>query len=332
MPAPDPYVFVSHKHSDAAIATVISNFISKASAGAVKVHNSSNPNFEGPRIGKNLNNELKKALAQAQVVILIFTSEGEDWQYCMWECGVATDPRDETPETKIAVFQVTQDSSRVFHDQVVFKNDAEDILKFVTQFHRNEGFVVTGEIFAPDVPEATLKRRATDLHNDLRKVAPQGVREERYRWDRFTLRIDPDAIKRIEKETGDKRIKLITEEAKVQDAFGEALLHFGYTSEVRNKSLKDLVERWKAGVGAKAPTGWIDELSKEMNRAIDAQPADPPSELMASNRVKNWWFYPVVNHAVVMPDGSFEFNIYLYRLPETFVKRLQEVGPTPPQD
>jgi len=31
-------------------------------------------------------------LAISDVVMLIFTTESEDWSYCMWECGVATDP------------------------------------------------------------------------------------------------------------------------------------------------------------------------------------------------------------------------------------------------
>ena len=93
----EPLVFISHKHSDQRIAETIARFLRTRSGGQFRVHLSSSPNFEGPRLGQPLNNELKRALAAAETVILVFTTDTEDWSYCMRECGVATDPRDEHP-------------------------------------------------------------------------------------------------------------------------------------------------------------------------------------------------------------------------------------------
>ena len=88
----DPLVFISHKHSDREIAETIGRFVRTSTAGKVRVHLSSSPDFEGPRLGQPLNDELKRALAVAEAVILVFTTDTEDWSYCMWECGIATNP------------------------------------------------------------------------------------------------------------------------------------------------------------------------------------------------------------------------------------------------
>ena len=114
---PEPLVSVSHKHSDWEIAETIARFVKKNSAGKVRVHLSSSPDFDGPRFGRPLNDELKHALAAAEAVILVFTNEAEDWSYCMWECGVATNPNDERP-TSVVVVQCSADEPKVFRDQL----------------------------------------------------------------------------------------------------------------------------------------------------------------------------------------------------------------------
>ena len=85
-------MFISHRHTDKRIAEAIATFIKRTTANQVVVFDSSSSSFESPRMGKNVNTELKEALARSDVVLLVYTAAGEDWQYCMWECGVATDP------------------------------------------------------------------------------------------------------------------------------------------------------------------------------------------------------------------------------------------------
>ena len=110
-------VFVSHKHSDREIAETIARFVKNRTAGKVRVHLSSSPDFEGPRLGKPLNDELKGALGAAEAVILVFTSETEDWSYCMWECGIATNPNDPRP-TSVVVVQCGPNEPKPFGDQL----------------------------------------------------------------------------------------------------------------------------------------------------------------------------------------------------------------------
>ena len=74
MSVPTPSLFISHKHSDARIADVLGTFIEAKSTGRVKVHLSSNPDFEGPRFGKGLNAQLRQALWNTDVLILLYTS------------------------------------------------------------------------------------------------------------------------------------------------------------------------------------------------------------------------------------------------------------------
>lgn len=318
---PSKPIFISHRHADRLIADVFNKHFQLWSVPRDAIFQSSE-HRSGPEIGGKLKQQLREALSQAQLVLLIYTDPDEDWQFCMWECGVAVDPSDTTEDTKIVVFQAGKEECRVFLDEVVFKLELEDIRKFVTQFHNTKGLLEPGQKFADKVADNILEERAQRLFDDLKTVTPLGVREERFRWDRFVLWISPETLKKLQDgQTGDRE-KIILEEAQVRDPFGSAMLHFGYTS-ASNLTLGKLAERWRSGVDAKAPRGWIAALCEEMLRATNATPAEPPSEVMLSRLVKTWWLYPIVNHARILPDGSFEFDIYLYRLPDGFPEKLQ---------
>src|SRR5215468_4421154 len=95
----EPTIFISHKHADHSIADVIREFVERRSNREVTVFQSSSGESEGPELGRPLTNELKNALWKAGIVILIYTSEDQDWQWCMWECGVATNPH--SPDTRV---------------------------------------------------------------------------------------------------------------------------------------------------------------------------------------------------------------------------------------
>ena len=119
-----PVVFISHKHSDRSIAEAIARFVKNKSAGNARVYLSSSPDFEGPRFGQPLNSELRHALGESDLVILVYTDDREDWSYCMWECGVAVDPKDER-HTSVVVVQCTADEPKPFGDQL--RVDARDL-------------------------------------------------------------------------------------------------------------------------------------------------------------------------------------------------------------
>jgi hypothetical protein len=104
---PRPLLFVSHKHSDYKIAEELALFIEEKSGARIRVHLSSSPDFQGPKFGKALNAQLRDALWQTEVLILVYTSSDQDWSYCMWECGMALHP--DSPNTTLIVFQCGAD-------------------------------------------------------------------------------------------------------------------------------------------------------------------------------------------------------------------------------
>jgi predicted transcriptional regulator len=174
-PSEDPLVFVSHKHSDRKIAETIGRFIKERTAGAVRIHLSSSPDFEGPRLGKQLNEELKRALGAAEAVILVFTSETEDWSYCMWECGVATNVTDPHPAS-VVVVQCGADEPKPFADQLrVDARNLDSVQTFVKTlltstdlFGRRDAPVTR---FAAEGAE--VKEFAAELHAKLSEVLPR---------------------------------------------------------------------------------------------------------------------------------------------------------------
>jgi CBS domain-containing protein len=173
-------IFVSHKHSDREIAETLGRFIRDRSAGNVRVHLSSSPDFEGPRFGQPLNAELKRALAESDLVILVYTTDTEDWSYCMWECGVATDPTDEHP-TSVVVVQCTSDEPTPFGDQLrVDARNLESVQAFVKSlltttdlFSRRDAAITGFSAESRDVQDF-----AAELHTKFADVLPSGTGAE----------------------------------------------------------------------------------------------------------------------------------------------------------
>src|SRR6202043_3172076 len=133
-----PSVFVSHRHDDARIADVLRSFIRRVTAGAVDVHQSSYEG-SGPEIGKILSEELGHKLAESEIVLLLYTVADENWSYCMWECGVAFDPRKE--DTRIIVLQAGGAVPAPLKDRVrVRLNEEESVRGFVKKFMTDANF------------------------------------------------------------------------------------------------------------------------------------------------------------------------------------------------
>ncbi len=102
-----PTIFISHRHTDSQIANVINKHLRRWGFPPNSIYQSSAATGRGPRIGEPLAQNLLDALSRANAVLLVYTFAKDDWSYCMWECGVATDPQ--SPNTRIIVFQTTDD-------------------------------------------------------------------------------------------------------------------------------------------------------------------------------------------------------------------------------
>ena len=91
-----PTVFISHRHADAKVARIVADFLDRTSCrqrlGAPVVER----RLRAPGRRREPRPHAEAKLAGSDVVVLVFTAEGPGWSWCMWECGVATDPHDES--------------------------------------------------------------------------------------------------------------------------------------------------------------------------------------------------------------------------------------------
>ena len=170
-----PLVFISHRHEDAKIAEAVAQFIEditslepEPTTPPVEVFLSSNSEFVGPRIGKQLSTELRSALWTAEVVILIYTTPDKDWSWCMYECGVAAYPPD--PETKVVVLQCSKEYPEVFSDAVrVVANNRETIVSFAQQFLDPKFFPSLGKPASKKSKKKNSRTERLIYIKDLRK-------------------------------------------------------------------------------------------------------------------------------------------------------------------
>ena len=175
----NPYFFVSHKHADRDIALVLANFVRDVGHANVDIHLSSAPEFEGPRVGRDLNESLRDGLAKTQVLFLVFTDETQDWSYCMWECGVATDPNDAT-RTNVVVIQCGNQAPVVYGTLLrIDATSLESIETLVVQLCTSPEFIphhgqpLTGY----GVREPRLKELAQTLYDSLQEPIARHRRE-----------------------------------------------------------------------------------------------------------------------------------------------------------
>ncbi len=243
-----PLVFISHRHSDRAIGEALAQFLNRRSSGGVRVHLSSSPGFEGPRLGRPLNEELKRALGASDLVVLIYTSETEDWSYCMWECGVATDPNDEKP-TKVVVFQCGRQVPKPYDEYLrVDARNGDSILEFVKAFFTSLDLFHTCDqpltTFHPNGEE--VRELATELHGKLADVLPApgaDELEERAATTYLCVEFDAQAVQDI-KEARDKNdpglAEIVRDRSHVVDKRGARALFSFHIDE--NTTIGKLVE------------------------------------------------------------------------------------------
>lgn len=304
---PKPRIFISYRFDDSGIANAIRKHLARW--GFDDIYQAGVPG-DGPRVGEALSEELKEAVHGVALVILVYTFADEDWSWAMWECGLATHEG-----THVVVFRCGSDTPKPFAQHVMVDVDMGSIRNFTEQLHRNESFFPGWPAHRPTISDQDLDEVSTDFYNDLLPVIPAGRREERYRWDRFTLTATDGLKDRLNNETDEDTLcNLVQAEMVIARPFGSALKHFGYDAPLDGLTLSHLVERWTNETRDRenAPNDWIRRLCLEIQRAIWAFPAEPswlPLNSVVHNRAS---YYPVLNHMRVLPDGQMEFDVYFY--------------------
>ena len=308
-------IFLSHRHADREIANVIRRHLELWNFPPESIFQSSQPG-QGALVGNPLSEEIETALDEAKVVVLLYTLADHDWSYCMWECGVATDPKKQG-DTRIVVFQCSAlDAPRVYKSHLLVKITQPSILDFTTQLYRKADFFPGESAYGPTVREETLREKSVALYDDLEAVIPAGTEENFPRWDQLTLQLMPIVAEQI-RGMGDesKVLDRIENESQIVDAFGNALRHFGYENMESDLTLAKLISRWRDKIGNEPDVNddWIQELAREMRRAIQNAPANPQWSKLRSAFVRDWDFFPVINTYRALGDGTLEFKVNLYQ-------------------
>jgi hypothetical protein len=311
-----PLVFISHKHADHSIATAIRSFINEQSRGTLRVFQSSDATAVGPKIARELNPELQKALWEAKIVILVYTTTDKDWGYCMWECGVATTPG--SPDTRIIVFQCADHVPNIYSGQVrVDARTRAGIAPFVTQFMTDPDFFPgsAGPLTGFHAASNEVASAIAKFHSDLAAVLPKGEASEWRAHPFVQIEISSMAANSIKELPPDKRViggrTLIEKEAFILG--GDAASHrlFGLANFEQGLTLGALISHWKNSRPA-APAAWIDALVEQIVKcaryefpALHWTHMHPVPEDIGTHA-------PVVSRVGRLPSGAMQFDIHFY--------------------
>jgi hypothetical protein len=316
----DPLLFISHRHSDSKIAQVLAGFIEERSNGRVKVHLSSSPDFQGPRYGKGLNSQLRDALWNTDVLILVYTSADQDWSYCMWECGVATHPQ--APNTNLIVFQCGSDVPAPFQDVLrVNVRSYEDVKRFTEQFLRDPTFFpkLDGAL-APALKDTYVGDAAQELYKNLGEMLPppdDGLIEEWPTWPYLRLELPRSEVERMEQTSESERIMLshqiVRDYAVVVESDARAAQLFGLAGFPSRMKFEALLKTWK-GKYPDAEATWFDSCCEQImtgaGRGFPVIRWTPIREVGGDAD-----FTLVLSRVRRVPfRGSVQFDLYFYNL------------------
>jgi hypothetical protein len=315
-------LFISHKHSDTRVAMVMADFVESRTLGQVSVHMSSDPRYKGPRLGKNINQELCAALYNCDVLLLVYTSADEDWSYCMFECGVATDPQ--SPRTNIIVFQCGADAPTPFADQLrVNVRDLKDLRKFTKAFFTDpEFFPKADAAFAPNFPEDKCDEAARQLYSALMApdILPPLEREpiEDVRtWPLLRIEVglnDIDQVAQSDDSAASEACReLLLDKALITYSSSRAPILFGLDSLPPNMLFGGLVETQPAPKSGAIPA-WVESCAVQMLRVARRRLTNARWESFTEMNGDSI-YTPIVTRMRRIPaERRAQFDIYFFEL------------------
>lgn len=321
-------IFISHRHADRAIADVFRQTIEDKWSIRPRVRAFQSSNVAGdhaPRVGEPLTRELKTALANADVVLLIYTNSDEDWSYCMWECGVATNP--ESEDTRVIVFQCGEDFPAVFESCTRLKYTEEGTRRFADDFHRMSDFFRRRPApYNPDIADNMLELLSNQLNEELKAVVPTALSPQnpmrRWHYLQLSLSLSEEeviafekAVKADEDNARTNAVSTLEQKCIVVKASKEALSHFDLADlDQQELSLHDVYMSWKD----KTEFGqfdWFSDVCDQLIRVISRKPAEEVLVPLKSVRGEHWYL-PTVNRVVAnVQKRNWTFYLELYRIP-----------------
>lgn len=326
-------IFISHRHDDAAIATIVSEEFEKWRLTR-RVFQSSRKT-SGLNFGDKIQLELATKLRMVDFFFLIYTSDDEDWTYPAWEHGVATGANGK--ETRIVVLQCGEDQPKFGGDTRYLRIEPDDIAKFVRDMHKSAEFLVPDEATRAaekkllddlaETKDSEIDAHATRLYERLQPFAAMVRPATDHRWQFLQLGLEAEQVSEIEAMGTDEEEEWrsrIADAASVL-AVGQRtpLHHFDMTGDGVGESLADIFERWAEGMRAldgSAPpdTAWCDRLVADIYLAIkrrNPQVSYARFRSLADHDLERH-FRPLLLRADTYRDGSMSYDVYFYRLPE----------------
>lgn len=321
-------IFISHRHDDQQIASALRKQLLTWGIPEKCIFQSSAKG--GPRFGEPIKDEIKSFLSKANLVILIYTFSDENWDFPMWECGLAVQP--DTDKTRIVVFQFANDTPKVFTDELLIQITEKDIEKFTKQFHKDKDFFPDLDAHEPEISGDGLKLKAKNLFDSLDEVRPLGKYQKKVRWGYFKLEL-PSEITQNLKDLKTRKEVLesfdnLQKQIYVSQAEAWGVKHFGFEEITQDLTLNQLVERWEQCIQEKEEEEegqknildktWLAEFQLEIWRSSrNASPVLSWKSLKSAYPDVDWLVCPIINEARFLPDGSLHLIAYMYKVAET---------------
>ena len=314
-----PLLFISHRHADREIVDVVREFITFRSGGDVVVYQTSSADAQAPKIGRNVNRELMQALWRSEVLVLIYTSQERDWDYCMWECGVAT--HSESEDTNVIVLQCGRQLPRVFADQVAVDiRDPQKVRRFVNAFLTDPGFFPgrNEAVTRFQSNDVNVERAAQALYEDLQKVVPPDDDHQLEEWSAVPfvrLGLTGSQVREITQEEDDEQAQLTTSrlllEGSVLSADREAAALFGRPTLPTGEPFSQIFNR---PVPKGQSPDWLMGLADQVARAAQWNYPRVRWGLMRSaNENDSTCYSPVLTHVRRFPSKEMQFDIHFQR-------------------
>jgi hypothetical protein len=310
-------VFISHKHADRTIANVVREFVQQRTNREVSVFQSSAAEAESPELGRALSAGLKQALWNTGVVVLIYTTEDQDWQWCMWECGVALKP--DSPDTRIIVLQCSSQAPRVFQDCVrVNTREKEDVLKFVKAFLTDPAFFPeAGRAVAPKLAPSggDVQRAADDLFEQLSHVVPKSDVAEWSAQPLIQLQLANDVVEKLSAEGAGSTVSSlsISDVTTVSSLDPQARQVFGVSDLAPGTRLSGLALRWLESHPGR-PNDWVREIEAQL-RSAARNDIPGTSWGYLQNAEQSPRYVPILSRARRLPAlrcVQFDVNLVLF--------------------
>ncbi len=321
--AEKPTVFISHKESEAPIASELNKFLTNKGGGEGAIHvEQFTYTAAGLPIGDNINQALLTKLADAEVLLLLFTRVDEDWSYCMWEAGAAIDAR-RPHGTRVVVMTLTDERPKVFsNDLMVDPRKLEDLQNLVNQF-------MTKPDFFPDRAEPLTGHTAKgsyvlDAADKLFEVLapllpPLETMRTRswpaYPWMRMEMTFAE--IEELKELPRDKACEKVASIARIIESDRNLAVILQKPSLDGIETLAALYKEWSRKLqrreSEEAPIGWVRSLGRQLyDAACDDYPR-PEWELLEDVR-RRGQFLPLVLRVKVLPaEQRRHFDVYFPR-------------------